>query len=314
LEYISLGKNGPKVSKIGMGAMQASGKQSGMTSTDEEIMAAARESHEAGVNLIDTAEEYGRGYSEQVVGKALKDIGRDNFVIATKVYGQHLRYDELQKACVASMNRLGISEIDLYQVHWPDPWEQIPLKHTFRALEKLYDEGKIRAIGVSNFAVRDLEEARTLLSHAEIVSNQVRYNLVQREIEEEVLPYCKKNQITILAWAPIASGALSGKYSKDSPPDDHRKTHSVLFTPENLEQIGKVIRVLVEIARKRGKTVPQVALNWLMVSTSGVVPIPGAKSGAQARENAGAAGWRLSDGELLALSDASDEAKLNYFP
>ncbi len=222
MEYISLGDN-QGVSKVGMGALQASGKEWSMPSTDEEIIDAFRESSEAGVNLIDTAEEYGRGYSETVVGKALKEVGRDHFVVATKVHGQHLRYEEVQKACAGSLERLGISEIDLYQVHWPDPFEQIPLKYTFRALEKLYDEGKIRAIGVSNFAVRDLEEARSLLSHAEIVSNQVRYNLLQREVEEEVLPYCNRNGIAILAWTPLALGALSGKYSANALPIDKRK-------------------------------------------------------------------------------------------
>src|SRR5439155_302811 len=137
-------------------------------------------SHELGVNLVDTAEAYGNGHSEQVVGRALRDIGRDEFVVATKVHGANLRYDELQRAAAASMKRLGVNEIDLYQVHWPDPWEQIPLKETMKALEKLYTEGKIRAIGVSNFAVRDLEEARSYLSRTDIVSNQVRYNFLER--------------------------------------------------------------------------------------------------------------------------------------
>jgi myo-inositol catabolism protein IolS len=313
LEKVSLGKD-LKVSKVGMGAMQASGKESGFATVDEEIIDAARESMAAGVNLIDTAEEYGRGYSESVVGRALKEVGRNNFVVATKVYGQHLRYDELQKACAASLERLGINQIDLYQVHWPDPWEQVPLKYTFKALEKLYDEGKIRAIGVSNFAVRDLEEARTLLSHAEIVSNQVRYNILQREVEEEVLPYCKKNGIAILAWAPIASGALSGKYSENSPPGDYRKTYAALFRKENLHEIDGVTRVLKEIADRRGKTVPQVTLNWLISSPLGViVPIPGAKNGAQAKENAGAAGWSLSADELDSINKTAALVKLNYF-
>src|ERR1700730_18579347 len=270
MQYINLGKSGPKVSVVGMGAMQASGKDFGQPYVEEEILDAMKNSKAAGVTLVDTAEEYGRGNSELVVGRALREAGRDNFVVATKVYGQHLRYEELQKACSASLERLGIDAIDLYQVHWPDPWEQVPFKYTFKALEKLYDEGKIRAIGVSNFAVRDLEEARTLLSHAEIVSNQVRYNLLQREIEEEVLPYCRKNSIGILAWAPIASGALGGKYSNASPPEDSRKTHAALFKPENLSQIDNVTKVLSSIASARGKTVSQVALNWLISATHGV--------------------------------------------
>ncbi|MDA4130278.1 MAG: aldo/keto reductase [Thaumarchaeota archaeon] len=302
------------MSSIGMGAMEASGADFGQPYVESDILDAVANSKAAGVNLIDTAEEYGRGNSEKVVGKALKEAGRDNFVVATKVYGQHLRYEELQKACAASLERLGVNEIDLYQVHWPDPWEQIPFKYTFKALEKLYDEGKIRAIGVSNFAVRDLEEARSLLSHAEIVSNQVRYNLLQREIEEEVLPYCQKNSISILAWAPIASGALSGKYTIASPPSDHRKTYAVLFHPENLAQIEKVNKILGEIASSRRKTVSQVALNWLLSANPGVIPIPGARNGAQAAENAGAAGWSLNSQELRALRDETEKLKLNYFP
>jgi Aldo/keto reductases, related to diketogulonate reductase len=134
------------------------------------------------------------GTVEKVLGRALKKYGRENFFVATKVYGAHLRYDELQRAAEASIKRLGVDRIDLYQIHWPDPWEQIPMSQTFRAMKKLYEEGKIRAIGVSNFAVRDIEEARGILGDVPIVSNQVRYNLLQRNIEEEVIPYCKKAQ------------------------------------------------------------------------------------------------------------------------
>jgi myo-inositol catabolism protein IolS len=305
-----------KVSEVGMGAVQASGQVWGQPFSDEEIINAVRESHNAGVNLIDTAESYGRGASEKLVGRALKEVGRDNFVVATKVNSQHLRYDELQKACAASLERLGVDQIDLYQVHWPDPWEQIPLKYTFKALEKLYDEGKIRAIGVSNFAVRDLEEARSILSHAEIVSNQIRYNLVQHEVEEEVLPYCKKNNILVIAWEPIAAGALSGKYSVDSPPADQNRVNEYKqFRAENLEQIAKVIIVLSDISKRNSKTIPQVALNWLINSPNAVVvPIPGARNSTQARDNAGAAGWKMSEHDMKALTDVGHQVKLNYFP
>src|SRR5437867_9543760 len=156
MEFRTLGKNGPKVSRIGMGVWQASDLWKG---DDEQIIRGITRSHGLGVNLVDSAEVYGNGHSEEVVGRALRDIGRDEFVVATKVHGANLRYDELQRAASASMKRLGINEIDLYQVHWPDPWEQVPLKETMRALEKLYTDGKIRAIGVSNFAVREIGRA-----------------------------------------------------------------------------------------------------------------------------------------------------------
>lgn len=317
MEYVFLGRNsGIKASKVGMGAVQASGQTWGLPFSEEDIIDAVRECRNTGVNLIDTAELYGKGSSESLVGRALKEVGRDNFVVATKVNGQHLRYDELQKACAASLQRLGIDQIDLYQVHWPDPWEQIPLKYTFRALEKLYDEGKIRAIGVSNFAVRDLEEARSVLSHADIVSNQVRYNLVQYEVEEETLPYCKKNDISVIAYEPIANGALSGKYSVDSPPtDQNRINEHKQFRKENLEQVEKVVNVLSKISRRMDKTIPQVALNWLINSPNAqVIAIPGVRNGAQARDNAGAAGWKMSDEEMSELSIAGHQVKLNYFP
>ena len=218
MEYVRLGKSDLKVSIIGFGAWQASGKAWGVDVEDEQIVKAMVRAYELGVNLIDTAEAYGDGHSEEVVARAIREIGRENLVIATKVHGGHLRYNDVLKAAENSLRRLGIREIDLFQVHWPDPWEQVPLKHTMQAMERLYKEGKIRAIGVSNFAVRDLEEARKHLSDAVIASNQVRYNMLQREIEEEVIPYCKRENIIIIAYSPLAQGALTGKYSLSNKP------------------------------------------------------------------------------------------------
>ncbi|MGB9758377.1 MAG: aldo/keto reductase [Thermoproteota archaeon] len=312
MEYVNLGKSGLKVSIIGLGAWQASGKAWGADVEDENIVKAIKRAYELGINFIDTAEAYGNGHSEEVVGKAVKEIGRENLVIATKVHGAHLRYNELLKAAEHSLKRLGIKEIDLYQVHWPDPWEQIPLKHTMRAMEQLYKEGKIRAIGVSNFAVRDLEEARKHLSVTDIVSNQVRYNMLQREIEEEVLPYCKKENISIIAWSPIAQGALTGKYNISNKPSDDVRRGNRLFSDRNLREISKLIPVLEKIAKARNKTVAQVALNWLL-REGNVIPIPGAKNPKQAEENAGAADWRLSSQELKEIEDALSKISLDYF-
>jgi myo-inositol catabolism protein IolS len=312
MEYVNLGKSGIKVSIIGLGAWQASGKTWGADVEDENIVKAIRRAYELGINFIDTAEAYGNGHSEEVVGKAVKEIGRENLVIATKVHGAHLRYNELLKAAEHSLKRLGIKEIDLYQVHWPDPWEQIPLKHTMRAMEQLYKEGKIRAIGVSNFAVRDLEEARKHLSVTDIVSNQVRYNMLQREIEEEVLPYCKRESISIIAWSPIAQGALTGKYNISNKPSDDVRRENKLFSDYNLREISKLIPVLEKIAKARNKTVAQVALNWLL-REGNVIPIPGAKNPRQAEENAGAADWRLTSQELKEIEDALSKISLDYW-
>jgi len=311
MEYINLGKSGLKVSKIGIGTWQASGDAWGQDVIDDNIIKAIKRSYELGVNLVDTAEIYGNGHSETVVGKALKDIGRENMIVATKVAGAHLRHDELLKSAELSMKRLGISYIDLYQIHWPDPWEQIPLRETMKAMEELYVQGKIRAIGVSNFAVRDLEEARSYLSKTDIVSNQVRYNMLQREIEEEVMPYCRKNGITIIAWSPLAQGALTGKYNVENVPRDRIRSGNEVFKPENMKQIERLLKILKEIAQKRKKTVAQVSLNWV-ISHEGVIAIPGAKTPEQAEENAGAAGWKLSDEELKLIENELSKIDINY--
>jgi myo-inositol catabolism protein IolS len=311
MNYITLGRNsGVKVSKIGVGIWQASGEWNG---ADDQVIEAISQAKDLGVNLIDTAEHYGFGHSETVLGKALKELGRDNFVVATKVYGPHLRYEELQKAALASMRRLGVSEIDLYQVHWPDPWEQVPLKETMKALEKLYLEGKIRAIGVSNFAVRDLEEARSYLSRSDIVSDQLRYNLLQRGIEEEILPYLRKNNISILAWSPIAQGALTGKYNAQNVPKGDIRDTNVLFAPKNLGRISPLIEVLSSIGKKYSHSPAQVALNWL-ASLPDVIPIPGAKNPTQASENVSSLEFNLSGQDLNMIERALSRIKIDYYP
>ena len=295
-----------------MGMWQASGAIWGTDVTDESCIQAVVRSSELGVNLVDTAEAYGDGHSEEVLGKAIKRVDREKLIVATKVSGSHLRYDDVLKACEMSLQRLGIKQVDLYQVHWPDPWQQIPLKHTMKAMEKLYDEGKIRAVGVSNFAVRDLEEARSILSHAEIVSDQVRYNLINRQIEEEILPYCSREKITILAYVPLAQGALTGKYSEDLKPTDQVRKDNKAFSDHNLREIAGLLKVLQGMANKRGKTVAQVALNWIL-SHPGVIPIPGAKNAEQAEQNASAAGWSLTQDEMREVTAAADTTELDYF-
>ncbi len=312
MDCSDLGKSGIRVSAIGMGMWQASGAIWGTDVTDESCIQAVVRSSGLGVNLVDTAEAYGDGHSEEVLGKAIKRVDREKLIVATKVNGSHLRYDDVLKACEMSLRRLGIKQVDLYQVHWPDPWQQIPLKHTMKAMEKLYDEGKIRAVGVSNFAVRDLEEARSILSHAEIVSDQVRYNLINRQIEEEVLPYCSREKITILAYVPLAQGALTGKYSEDFKPTDQVRKDNKAFSDHNLREIAGLLKVLQGMANKRGKTVAQVALNWIL-SHPGVIPIPGAKNAEQAEQNAGAAGWSLTQDEMREVTAAADTTELDYF-
>lgn len=312
MEEIALGGSGIRVSRLGLGMWQAGGQPWGEDVKDEECIAAIRRAHELGVTLIDTAEAYGEGHSEEIVGQAVREIGRDEVVVATKVSGNHLRYEDVLRACERSLKRLGLDSIDIYQVHWPDPWQQIPLDETMRALERLYKEGKIRAVGVSNFAVRDLEEAGSALSTTDIVSNQVQYSLLHREVEKQLLPYCRREGITILAWSPLAKGALTGKYTvKNKPQDPLRKDH-ILFANQNLRAIGGLLRVLEDVGRRHDRTIPQVALNWLL-SKEIVIPIPGAKRPRHVESNVGATGWKMSSQERRKVEDAVREVKIDRF-
>src|SRR6267378_5617774 len=312
MEYVALGRGGPKVSAIGLGMWQAGGKAWGSDVRDADCRKAMERAVELGVNLVDTAEAYGDGHSETVVKRAIQDVGRDNVFVATKVGGWHLRPDDVKKACEGSLRRLGVREIDLYQIHWPDPWSQVPLRQTMKALEALSRAGKIRHIGVSNFAVRELEEAQSHLARSSIVSKQVRYNRLQRDVEAEVVPYCKRNGIAVLAWSPIGKGVLSGKYHDGKRPKDRVRSDEDLFKPANLRAAAPLIRELRRIGRSRGKTAAQVALAWLRRNRH-VVPIPGAKRPAQAEENAGAAGCSLTSAELGALSRILGRVRIDTF-
>jgi myo-inositol catabolism protein IolS len=311
-EYVNLGRSGTRVSAIGTGTWQAGDDTWGPDVNDRDCISALVRASELGMSLVDTAENYGGGHSEQVLGEAIRQAGRENVFVATKVSDHHLRPDDVVKACSASLRRLHIRHIDLYQIHWTDPYDQVPLGLTMRAMERLERQGKIRHIGVSNFAVRDLVEARSALSRADVVSDQVQYNLLHRSIEAEVAPYCRREGISILAYSPLARGALTGKYKPTKRPNDQVRSHDVLFRPDNLRRIQPLMTALSYTAQRHQKTPAQVALAWLR-SHAGVIPIPGAKRSAQSEENAGGAGWSLSKRERADLDSVSGRLRLDTF-
>ncbi len=235
-----------------------------------------RRAIELGANLIDTAEVYG---TEDVVGQALHGI-RDRVFVATKVSGSNLRYDDVLRAADASLRRLQTGVIDLYQIHWPN--SAIPIAETMRAMETLVDRGLVRRIGVSNFSLPELREARAALSKYPIVSNQVLYNLNRREIEDDLLPYCVEHRITIIAYTPLDDGRLA-------------------VLPR--VRMNRKTLVLGRIAKETGKTPAQVALNWC-TSRPNVIAIPKSNRSARVVENCGASGWRLSEHQIQALDAA----------
>jgi aryl-alcohol dehydrogenase-like predicted oxidoreductase len=289
------------VSCIGFGAWQIGASEWGWNKGygEESVVKAIRRAYELGVNFIDTAEIYGGGVSEEVVGKAVKEF-RDEIVIATKVWATHLTYDGVMKACERSLRRLGTDVIDLYQIHWPNP--VIPISSTMRAMERLIELGKIRAVGVSNFSASRLKKAQENLRREEVVSDQVKYNLVERKVEKELLPYCERENITLIAYSPLAQGLLSAKYSGSNAPRDFVRRINPLFDPSILRRAEPLFKLLREIAARHGTSPSQIALAWLLKRPN-VVSIPGAKSPEQAESNAQAAGIELTDDEWVALSE-----------
>jgi aryl-alcohol dehydrogenase-like predicted oxidoreductase len=276
MEFKELGKSGVKIPVLGLGTWGMGGFSSSSGAQDAESVEALRLGLSLGIRFIDTAEMYGHGHSEEVVARVVQDE-RENVFIATKVSGEHLSHDGVLKACESSLRRLQTSYIDLYQVHWPNP--RIPISETMKAMERLVGEGKVRYIGVSNFSVHQTQEAQTVLSRARLESNQVEYSLLDRSIEEELLPYCEKERITVIAYSPVGRGEI----------------------PRGAR--GDRWRVLDQIASKLGKTKTQIALNWLIIKNP-VVAIPKASSLQHVTENAGAVGWRVNPDDELALSQA----------
>jgi aryl-alcohol dehydrogenase-like predicted oxidoreductase len=313
LEYVKLGKTEERVSRVGLGAWQFSDAW-GLTDY-ERAKEVIRKAYELGITLINTAMVYGAGMSERFIGQALRDlqIKRDEVFIVTKIPGEYLNRDDVFRAVRGSLSRLQSDHIDALLAHWPPAWHNYPTCEYAKAFEALIRMGKVRYIGLSNFPIALVEEFRSCLAKHDIEIFEIRYNIVERKAEEEHIPYAEANGITVLAWSPLAQGAVLGKYR----PEDVSKLQDVrrgnpLFRPENYNQIVKLVEAMKEIAEKRGKTLSQVALNFIMTASPVVVPIPGAKSPQQVEENAGAAGWSLTYEEWSRLDEISRSLRISY--
>jgi diketogulonate reductase-like aldo/keto reductase len=282
MELKELGNTGVMVPEVGLGTARYTGGVEPL-----------RRGIELGASLIDTAEMY---RTEDAVGQAVKGI-RDRVFIATKVLGSHLRYDQVMRAAESSLRQLGTDYIDLYQIHWPN--SSVPIKETMRAMEALTDSGQVRYIGVSNFSVKELEEARAAMTKYPIVSNQVLYNLKHREIEKDLLPYCQQNHITVIAYTPLADGSLTTWL----PSQEGQRRGPLRRTAGRLLGRESEGQRLQEVADEVDKTPAQVALNWC-ISRSNIIVIPKSNSLARVEENCGASGWRLSEDQLRQLDEA----------
>jgi aryl-alcohol dehydrogenase-like predicted oxidoreductase len=276
----------------------------GKSYTDSDIEQAFRSSLEAGVNFIDTAEAYGQGRSEQIIGNLIQAT-QQPVLVATKFFPYPWRFtkNSLRKALQNSLNRLQTDQVTLYQIHWP--FSVIPLEILMEALAGLVKTGKTKFVGVSNFNKNQTQRAYTALAKNAIplASNQVEYNLLNRQVEKNgLLTRCNELGVRVIAYSPLAQGLLSGKYSPESPPPGLRGPRYA----SQLKEIKPLLALMAEIGKGQGdKTQGQVALNWLICK--GSLPIPGAKNLTQIQQNNGSIGWRLTEAEIAALDSASDK-------
>jgi aryl-alcohol dehydrogenase-like predicted oxidoreductase len=296
-----LGQTDITISSVIMGTWQA-GKDMWTGIDDDETVKALRAAFDAGITTFDTAEAYGSGHSERIVGRALSGV-RDRVVYATKVFANHLRQDQVMKACERSLKNLQTDVIDLYQIHWPAGSfgsAMVPVEETMEALNTLKLQGKIRSIGVSNFSGAQLEEAGR---YGQIDSLQPPYSLFWRQVESDAMPHCVENGVTILAYSPMAQGLLTGKFSPDHTFEsgDHRARNR-LFEADNYQRVQQALDRLRPIARRCSCTLGQLALAWV-ISQPNTCAIAGARNAQQVAENAAAADIRLSDDDLQAMDD-----------
>lgn len=293
--------------ELGVGAWQWGDRvlwQYGQGYNDEDVRAAFRVSVEEGIRFVDTAEVYGMGRSERLTGQFLKETDQP-VLVATKFFPMPWRWTKgsLIRALRHSLERLGLEAVDLYQAHWPSPI--LPIDSLMDWMAEAVKLGLTRTVGVSNFSPSQTLSAYSALARRGIplASNQVEYHLLNRTIEKNgLLARCKELGVRVIAYSPLAKGLLTGKYSPDRLPPGPR----ALTAAPILGRIGPLLKAMTEIGQDHGgKTNAQVALNWLICK--GALPIPGPKNAEQARQNAGGAGWRLTDAEVARLDAVSDE-------
>lgn len=261
--------SGKKVSPLGVGTWGIGGWIFPDKKNDAREIASLRFALDNGINVIDTAEIYGRGHAEEIVAEAITGRDRESLHITSKVFPTHLNRNGINKAVQNSLMRLKMKYIDLYLIHWPNPVAN--MREVMSTMEDLVDKGLIRTFGVSNFSVEDMSNAMSYLKKYKIEANQIEYSIMKKDADVDVVPFCVRNRIKIIAYTPLAKGEVA------------------TFKP------------VVEISKKIGKTPIQVALNYLMKNS---LPIPKAGRAEHMKEILGSVGWELSDDDYKALRSA----------
>ncbi len=322
MQYRKLGNSDLEVSAITFGAWAAGGWMWGSTDRNEAINA-IRASYDVGVTSIDTAPVYGQGVSEEIVGEAVKEFSRDKVQILTKfgmrwdlakgdfgfnsfknngdaidIY-KYAGKESIIHECEESLKRLGTDYIDLYQIHWPD--STTPIDETFEAVSRLIEQGKVRFAGVCNYDAAQMAEAEKTLG---LVSNQIPFSMVNREIEKETVPYCIENNKSILAYSPLERGLLTGKITPDYKfkDGDHRAGHAH-FQPDFIEKTNQLLDKIKPIAENHHASLGQLVLRWTVERPGITIALAGARNAEQAVQNAESININLSREEIKTIDD-----------
>lgn len=318
MQYQALAHTDIQVSRIAFGCWSIVGGFNWGPQDERDSIQALQTAYDGGITFFDTAEAYGDGYSEQLLAKALKSQ-RSSMVIASKALPDHYEPDQLKMACERSLKRLQTDYIDLYQLHWPHP--SISLTDTLEVLERLREEGKIRAYGVSNHAEKSLKQAQE--GGFQLASNQVAYNLLFRAVEFDLLPAYQAAGIPLLCYSPIMQGLLAGKFTKaeEVPEDRARTRHFASSWPQARHgeagaeaQTFATIAALKTFAEQHGYHMVHMSLAWLLAQAGVGSVIVGARNAQQAAFNAEAANMKLADADLNVLNTLTDALKTELGP
>ena len=307
-----LGYTDLHLTTVGLGTWAIGGSwQWGWGSQDDaESIAAIRRALDLGVNWIDTAPAYGLGHSEEIVGRAIAGR-RDEILIATKCglvwdegstsFDRRLKAESVRAECEASLRRLNVEVIDLYQIHWPTPSDE-DIEEAWATIADLVQKGKIRYAGVSNFSVAQLKRVQPI--HP-VASLQPPYSMIERGVEEELLAHCAANDIGVIVYSPMQTGLLTGKYTRERiarlPDDDWRKHRSDHFQEPALSANLELVEALRPIAERQGRTVAQLAIAWVLHRPEVTAAIVGARRPSQVEETAPAGDWLLSAEDIAEM-------------